>query len=107
MFLSPDASTLSDKAFQPNSLEVLVGSTVIWTNDDFGIHTVTNDDGTFESDTLTPDDTFEFTLDEAGTYSYYCALHPTMIALYLKIVAMDINPGDICTTTSEHLPGES
>ena len=86
MFLSPEASTLSDKAFQPNSLEVLVGSTVIWTNDDFGIHTVTNDDGTFESDTLTPDDTFEFTLDEAGTYSYYRALHPTMIdSSYSKV----------------------
>jgi plastocyanin len=43
-----DASTLGDKSFQPNPLEIPAGSTVIWTNDDFGIHTVTDNDGAFD-----------------------------------------------------------
>lgn len=37
-----DASTLNDKAFQPNLLGVSVGTTVIWTNNDFGLHTITD-----------------------------------------------------------------
>ena len=36
-----EASTLNDKAFQPNPLKVSVGTTVVWTNDDFGLHTIT------------------------------------------------------------------
>lgn len=75
-----DASTLGNKAFQPNPLEIPVGTTVIWTNDDFGIHTVTDNNGAFESDTLRPDDTFESTFNELGTYDYHCMLHPTMVA---------------------------
>lgn len=75
-----DASTLGDKAFQPNPLEIPVGSTVIWTNDDFGIHTVTDNNGAFESDSLRPDNTFEYMFDRVGTYDYHCMLHPTMVA---------------------------
>ena len=37
-----DASTLNDKAFQPNLLGVSVGTTVIWINNDFGLHTITD-----------------------------------------------------------------
>jgi plastocyanin len=44
------AFTLGDKAFHPNLLEIHVGSTMIWTNDDFGIHTVNHNNGMFESD---------------------------------------------------------
>jgi plastocyanin len=52
-----DATAQGNKAFQPSPLEILVGSTVIWTNDDFGIHTVTDNDGAFDSDALRPEDT--------------------------------------------------
>jgi plastocyanin len=41
---------------------------------------VTDNNGAFESDTLRPDDTFEFTFNELGTYDYHCMLHPTMVA---------------------------
>lgn len=71
---------MGEKAFQPNPLETPLGSTVVWTNVDFGIHTVTDDNGSFESDNLRPDDTFRFTFNEVGTYNYHCALHPTMVA---------------------------
>lgn len=54
-----EASTLNDKAFQPNPLKVSVGTTVVWTNDDFGLHTLA-----FDSGTLRPDDTFEYTFDK-------------------------------------------
>jgi plastocyanin len=74
-----DASAQGNKAYQPNPLEIHVGSKVIWTNNDFGIHTVTDSDGAFDSDVLTPQDTFEFAFDKAGTFDYYCALHPSMV----------------------------
>ena len=86
-----DASTLGDKAFQPNPLEIPAGSTVIWTNDDFGIHMVTDNDGAFDSDTLRPDDTFEFTFDKIGSYDYHCALHPSMVGrVVVPMMAMPI-----------------
>lgn len=75
-----DASNLGTKAFQPNPLEISVGSTVIWTNNDFGIHTVTDNKGSFESDSLRPDNTFEHKFDKVATYDYHCILHPTMVA---------------------------
>jgi plastocyanin len=73
------ASTLGDKAYQPNPLEVILDSTVKWTNDDFSIHTVTEDGGGFSSGLLRPDDAFALTFNEAGTYGYYCELHPSMV----------------------------
>ena len=74
-----EASTLNDKAFQPNPLEVSVGTTVVWTNDDFGLHTKTDNNVAFDSGTLRPDDTFEYTFDKIRTYAYHCMLHPSMV----------------------------
>ncbi|MGA6991569.1 MAG: hypothetical protein WBX81_14210 [Nitrososphaeraceae archaeon] len=74
-----EASTLNDKAFQPNPLKVSVGTTVVWTNDDFGLHTITDNNVAFDSGTLRPDDTFEYTLDKTRTYAYHCMLRPSMV----------------------------
>lgn len=74
-----DASTLGDKAYQPNPLQISLGSTITWTNDDFGIHTVTEDGGSFSSDPLRPDDAFIHNFIEVETYNYHCELHPTMV----------------------------
>ena len=74
-----DASTLADKSYDPNPLTINQGDTVTWTNKDFGIHTVTENQELFGSDDLRPDQTFDHTFDSAGTYDYHCKLHPTMI----------------------------
>ena len=72
------ASELDNNALDPNPVTINQGKTVIWTNKDFGIHTVTEDQGLFSSKDLRPDQTFEYTFDSAGTFDYHCKLHPTM-----------------------------
>ena len=72
--------TIDNYTFSPGTLTVPVGTTVTWTNRDFDVHTVTADDAppTFKSAGLDTDDSFSFTFNKAGTYSYHCSLHPHM-----------------------------
>ena len=72
--------TIDNYTFSPGTLTVPVGTTVTWTNRDFEVHTVTADDTppTFKSAGLDTDDSFSFTFNKAGTYSYHCSLHPHM-----------------------------
>ena len=71
---------VDDLAFEPATIEIAVGGTVIWTNRDDGPHTVTGDHGEFDSGDLAPDQTFSFTFDTAGTFAYHCDFHPFMRA---------------------------
>ena len=81
------ASTLTDTAFRPNPVNVKVGDTVRWSNDDNTIHTVIEGnpatggevEGGFASDILGPAATFEHAFNQTGTFEYYCNLHPNMI----------------------------
>ena len=67
-----------DFAFSPATLTVPVGATVTWDNVDIVGHTATSDDEVWDSDTVASGDEFSFTLDEAGTFSYFCKIHPAM-----------------------------
>lgn len=73
-----DASTLGDKAYNPSPITISQGDTVIRTNEDFGIHTVTKNNDMFGSKDLIPDQTFEYKFEDSGTFDYHCKLHPTM-----------------------------
>src|SRR5918999_1541647 len=71
----PGSSSLTTDAYQPNPVQVGVGDTVTWTNDDAQPHTVTSGegatpDGTFDSSIMAPGATFEHTFTEAGDYPY-------------------------------------
>ena len=67
-------------SFGPASLTVAVGSTVTWTNRDDIPHTVVSSDDpkVFKSKVLDTDEKFSFTFTKAGTYTYYCSIHPKM-----------------------------
>ena len=73
-------------SYSPNPLEIKVGDTVTWINNDSSPHTVTSsssslsssEDSNFDSDVLRRDETFSFTFDKEGEYSYFCTLHPSM-----------------------------
>jgi plastocyanin len=70
---------IADLAFNPETVTVAVGSTVTWVNADPDVpHTSTSDDDVWNSDTLNEGDDFSFTFDEAGTFAYFCEVHPTM-----------------------------
>lgn len=57
---------------------VSVGEEVTVRNDDGVAHTWTANDGPFDSGSIATGDTFSFTFDEPGEYSYFCAFHPQM-----------------------------
>lgn len=67
-------------AFSTSSLSVTKGAKVTWKNNDATTHTVTSDDGAFDSGNIAPGGSFSFTFTNAGTFSYHCKIHPGMTA---------------------------
>lgn len=65
-------------SFGNGELRVPAGATVRWTNRDDIPHTVVSVDGLFESEALDTGDSFTYRFDKAGTYPYFCSLHPKM-----------------------------
>ncbi len=66
-------------SFSPGTITIAVGTTVRWTNRDDIPHTVVSDDQrTFASKTLDTDDQFSYTFTKAGTFGYFCSIHPKM-----------------------------
>jgi len=67
-------------SFGPAAVTVSVGSTVTWTNRDDIPHTVVSSDDpkVFKSKVLDTDEKFSFTFTKAGTYGYFCSIHPKM-----------------------------
>jgi plastocyanin len=74
--------TIMNYAFSPAAVTISVGDTVTWTNHDSAAHNVVVSSGpeTFTSPTLQTGQSFSFTFTKAGTYAYYCAIHPEMKA---------------------------
>jgi nitrite reductase (NO-forming) len=82
--IAPGSSSLTTDAYQPNPIQVSVGTTVTWTNNDAQPHTATSGenvtpDGRFDSGIMAPAATFDFIFTEAGEYPYFCLLHPNMV----------------------------
>ena len=67
---------LRGTAFTPSRLSAKVGQDVVWSWNDGGVaHTVTADDGSFDSGRMTTG-TFRHTFDRPGEFSYHCQIHP-------------------------------
>ncbi len=81
---SPGCET-SNACFSPASLTINAGDTVEWTNVDTAAHTVTSGSpangpsGVFDSSLIMGGASFENTFDEAGSYDYFCMVHPWMV----------------------------
>ena len=84
-------------AFAPATIEIEAGTEVVWANKDEGVHhTATSGlpgdggvpgvsepepprpDGVFDGDLADASAEFTFTFTEAGTYEYFCRVHPSM-----------------------------
>ena len=75
----PTAVAIDNFTFGPKELTVPVGTTVKWTNRDDIPHTVVETGSrVFRSKALDTDDTFSYTFANAGTFTYFCSLHPQM-----------------------------
>jgi plastocyanin len=71
---------IRDFKYEPASITVAPGDTVVWTNADFVPHTVTARDTTFDSKSLGGNATWTFVAETAGQHVYYCVFHPNMTA---------------------------
>jgi len=73
--------TVERSRFDPDELSVAPGTEVRWENVDPYAHTVTSAEGSavaFDSGEMAEGDSFTQVFDEAGTYEYFCEVHPTM-----------------------------
>jgi plastocyanin len=71
--------TIDNFTFTPKELTVAVGTTVKWVNHDDIPHTIVEKKTTFRSKALDTDDSYSFTFTSAGTFDYFCGLHPHMV----------------------------
>jgi len=81
---SPGCET-NDTCFSPAMVSINAGDTVEWANIDTAAHTVTGGSpadglsGVFDSSLLMASANYAFTFDEAGSYDYFCMVHPWMV----------------------------
>ena len=74
----------TNECYVPYKVAIAVGGEVIWNNTDSAAHTVTSGnptdgpDGEFDSSLFMSGTTFSVTFDDAGTYDYFCMVHPWM-----------------------------
>ena len=71
--------TIDNFTFAPKELTVAVGTTVKWVNHDDIPHLVVEKKTTFRSKALDTDDSYSYTFASAGTFDYFCGLHPHMV----------------------------
>ena len=100
---------IKDNSFQPPVLNVPVGATVEWHNQDSVQHTVTSDiQGLFESSVLMPGEKFAFKFNTLGSFGYHCSIHPGMQgAITVKGTATPQGSSSLATTmtgSSSFLP---
>ena len=70
--------TIDNFTFSPQTLTIKAGTKVTWTNRDDIPHTVASTTKAFKSPALDTDDSYSFTFTTAGSYEYFCSLHPHM-----------------------------
>lgn len=95
---------MTNECYIPYSLSIRVGDTVSWSNIDTAAHTVTSGtleggvDGVFDSSLFMSGTTFEFTFDNAGTYPYFCMVHPWMVG---EVIVSEVSDMEV---VSEPMP---
>ncbi len=72
------SATMQDFRFQPARLEIAVGTTIMWTNNGQVQHTVSAEDGSFDTGLIEPEERRSITFSRAGTFPFRCTPHPFM-----------------------------
>jgi plastocyanin len=72
--------TIEGMRFQPQTLTVSRGDTIVWVNKDVVPHTATSKAGGFDSKTIQVEGSWEYTAGTKGEFAYICAFHPVMKA---------------------------
>ncbi len=81
---------IENMAFTPHTITVNVNSTVTWTNKDGVAHTVTSSTDLFDSGSIADKGTYSYTFVSAGTFTYNCSIHPSMVG---TVIVNPTQPG--------------
>jgi len=92
---------ITDNGFDPSDIEISVGESVTWTNEDNTIHSVVADDDTFDSGELDEGEEFSYTFDEAGIYQYGSDEDPSFDGIVT--VTDQENMDTVTTDTSDNM----
>lgn len=92
---APHVLIIKQMHFDPPQMTIQAGETVEWKNEDIFSHTVTADDGSFDSGLIAPGGSWQMTVKRAGKFGYHCRPHPNMTAaLTVKAAAeQQVSPG--------------
>lgn len=72
------ASAIHDRIYAPAAITVAAGQTITWRNETLGPHTVTSTSELFNSGRIEGGTSYALRFSNAGTFDYYCTVHPTM-----------------------------
>src|SRR5215208_7336588 len=93
---------IGDNFFDPPDATVEPGSTITWTNNGDEPHTVTADDGSFDSGRLNPGDSYTVAFGGQGTVTYHCEIHPEEMRGSVTVGGGDTTPAE--QPASESMP---
>lgn len=94
-----NAVSIQNMQFTPAQITIPAGTTVTWTNQETNIpHTVTSDQGLWDSGVLQPRQSFSHMFSTPGTYSYHCSIHPFMHGTIVVTGTMTTSPSPQMTT---------
>jgi len=101
---TPGCEETADGCFIPSMVTLDVGSEVIWENSDTAAHTITSGtpmegpDGIFDSSLVMAGSSFSHVFEEAGSYDYFCMVHPWMQGMVM-VSAEEMTHGDMAEMT--------
>ena len=70
--------TMDGSRFDPSTLAVKAGDTIVWVNKDLFPHTATGKAKEFDSGSIAAEGSWEYVAKEPGEHAYVCTFHPTM-----------------------------
>ncbi len=76
---SSDTVTVVDFSFNPQTLTIAKGTTVVWNNTSVSTHTSTSNTNVWNTGDITPGTSKTITFDSTGTFPYHCIHHPTLM----------------------------
>ncbi len=93
--------------FEPAQLSVKAGEIIVWKNEDIFAHTVTADDGSFDSGLIAPGQSWQTTIKSQGTIAYHCRPHPNMTASLQISAASESSTQNDSVAAHGSEPGET
>lgn len=90
---------MTDNQYTPKSVSIAPGDTVTWVNNGAVAHTVTADNGTFDSGTIQPGQSFSAIFNSVGTYAFYCKLYGAKGGVGMSGVLTVGAPGGVAVGT--------